>query len=126
MATGTWNNPKWVKVWSNPSPASIFEAQTVPLDLSKYHFVMVGFATSTSTAGQDTEYFSIGAVNGKNAIMLAYANFDAPNTIALNRRDFTATSSGITFTAGRAKGVNSSSAATNSNNALIPVEIYAS
>lgn len=100
-------------LWTNPSPTSAFNAQTIPLDLSNYDAIEIIIRADTANT------YTIAPIItevGKGGIAF---NSTAYNSV----RQFTTTTSGITFT-----GATYHSAygnwSTTSTNALIPVKIY--
>lgn len=100
-------------LWTNPSPTSSFAAQTIPLDLSNYDAIEIIIRSDTANT---YTLAPIVTEVGKGGI--------AFNSTAYNSgRQFTTTTSGITFT-----GATYYSAygnwSTTSTNALIPVKIY--
>lgn len=100
-------------LWTNPNPTSAFNAQTIPLDLSNYDAIEIIIRADTANT------YTIAPIItevGKGGIAF---NSTAYNSV----RQFTTTTSGITFT-----GATYHSAygnwSTTSTNALIPVKIY--
>lgn len=104
---------KWKLLWTNSSPSSSFSAKTVALSLSGYNLVYVeayvpdfsclvgGFGVVG--ASYRTQLFS--AVNGRHV------------------RNFTASTSGVTFTKGESAGGQTQGVSDN-NATMIPYKIY--
>lgn len=84
------NEAKPVLLWTNPSPNTEFQAQTVELDLSGYGAVMVVFKQNTTTASYNA-YIGI-----KDVLNQAVFRVGAS---AIADRRYTPTNTGIQFTA---------------------------
>jgi hypothetical protein len=115
MASGTIKNNGAVLLWTNTTQTSNFAAQTIPLDLSKYRFVVV-FTPSGTGTGAIAE---VGGASSQLAHISSSTN-TALGTVS-NVRTFTATTSGVQF------GDNTSAyvGARNTQNAnCIPMKIY--
>lgn len=100
-------------LWTNPSPTSSFAAQTISLDLSDYDAIEIIIRSDTANT---YTLAPIVTEVGKGGI--------AFNSTAYNSgRQFTTTTSGITFTAATYYS-SYGNWSTTSTNALIPVYIY--
>ena len=103
---------KWDLLWTNTEPTSGFNAQTIPLDLSKYDLVMVIYRLWTNNDYCQNIIVGVG-MNGMMTI----------SDTKLDYRRFTTTSTGITFETGYVTNTYGQ-AATASPNGIIPVKIY--
>ena len=113
-------------LWTNPSPASDFGAQTLTLDLSGYDEVEVyaGFINSSDTTNT-CGYFRA-KVGGTGLIQLV--NLDTANTsnastfINIVSRQFQVSTTGITFTSGQMTYAGGAYA--NWSGRAVPFQIY--
>lgn len=114
MATGTIMSNA-VLLWTNTTQTSNFAAQTIPLDLTKYKFVIVFTPSGTGTG-------AIAEVGGASS-QLAHISSSTNTTLGTvsNVRTFTATSSGVEFTDNISAYVG---ARTAQNANCIPMKIY--
>lgn len=101
-------------LWTNPSPAAAFAAQTISLDLSEYDEVEI---VCRPYATQATYFATRGIVNG-DSVIYSQTGYGNPVRIYGTQRAFTATSTGITFSGGL------DFAAAADNNYCIPYKIY--
>ena len=100
-------------LWTNPNPTSAFNAQTIPLDFSNYDAIEIIIRADTANT---YTLAPIVTEVGKGGIAF---NSTAYNSV----RQFTTTTSGITFTAATYYSSYGNWSAS-STNALIPVKIY--
>ena len=96
-------------LWTNESPTSAFAPQTVELDLSSYKSILIVWQAYTGT--------------GKFATLVPMLAYDSvasgfiDSSVAINKRKFTPSTTGIAF----AGGTNSTSS---NNSSCIPNLIY--
>lgn len=131
-ASKTWSSQKiaaeiakckWKLLWTNQSPSSSFSPQTIPLDLSAYSEVRVLFyngATSTAQGG-----YVDSMIGGPTVTAMRFSNLTETGQTALYIRQFTATSTGVTFDGSYEKQTYSPWTATNQNSTQVPMYIYA-
>lgn len=102
--------PNWVKLWTNSSPTSNFNPQTISLNLTGYRFIFVDCIYQVSTPNQKTGVM-LPNINGCGICVLA--------GVATNVRGrvIKITSSGVEFEAGK-------SGDSTANNEVIPQYIY--
>lgn len=109
MATGI-KNKNMVLLWTNPSPSSAFQPQTISLDLSNYNAALIAFNEDTNGSGAGCMLCLVGKS----------ANFvTAPFGVGTNYiRKVTVTSSDVQFGQG---GVGNNAYVPEAN---IPAAIY--
>lgn len=83
-------------LWENPSPSSSFAAQTVPLDLTPYKYIII---VATATSSDVNGGFAFGRVGDGIQYNIALRNYNTSVTYAYVRR-FEVTTTGITFETG--------------------------
>ena len=105
-------------LWENASPASVFAAQTIPLILNGYEYVLVRYLYSTDY--QDIDQIAIVKV-GRDAY-LTFTGAVSTN-IYLSQRTISVGSDSVAFGAPVYKTYASTSSPTANNKYCIPVEI---
>lgn len=108
-------------LWTNPSPTSNFAAQTVPLDLAGYDLVYISFNYNTSDQTGARECL-LGIDERKVRVQVIGA-MQQTGAAGLRERRVKATTTGVVFESAYSKAANSTAAATESNNILIPAYI---
>ena len=108
-------NIKFQLLWSQSS-VSTFSAQTIPLDLSGYNFVLVFFTDSAAGWANDGASVLIKVNSGFKYKCLTQGGGK------VRYRQVSATSSGVTFESG--VNIETYSQETANNNYTIPVSIY--
>lgn len=114
MASGTFEGSNVVLLWTNPSPASSFAGQTIPLDLSNYDAVIVLTAMDTSDSGRlvvDSLITPVGY--GARAFIQWNVRYI---------RQYTVSNTGVAFQDGAKGSVGAN--ATTDNTVGIPYQIY--
>jgi len=114
MATGTFEGSNVVLLWTNPSPASSFAGQTIPLDLLNYDAVIVLTAMDTSASGQ--------LVVDSLITPVGYGSRSVIQWNVRYIRQYEVSTSGVSFNDG-AKGNVGANASTD-NTVGIPYQIY--
>ena len=100
-------------LWTNPSPTSSFDTQTVSINLSNYNLIFISFRISTGETNVLNMFFEKGTTTVMN-MALDY----------IYHRYITASSdSGITFGVGQRRNSYAASPTTQ-NTILIPYQIY--
>lgn len=112
------NSP--VLLWTNASPTSAFEGQTISLDLSGYDAVEIEFRKNTSVNLLYYEKCKI----GWNADVQSMWNIDISSNATVVYRSFTVSESGITFANSVYKSSPFGTTVGNNNNYMIPYKIY--
>lgn len=105
-------NPLIDLIWTNPSPTSNFNAQTMSIDLSGYDYLIIKARRSTSSTACGSAVIPI---DGDETIIFGGAN----TGFNLTGRTVKATSSSIVFSSGYLQGNNTDSVAW-----CIPIKIY--
>lgn len=107
---------KWVLLWENASPTSLFAAQTIALDLSGYDAVLV---TAKHWADNDSRLNQIAFVGADRMILTV----QSPTDIRIQTlRLYYVSTTGVRFEGG--KGMNNSGGTYNSDYAALPLAIY--
>ena len=109
-------------VWTNPSPSSGFNAQTIPLDLSEYDAVEIH--CNSGTSGNETS--SGICLVGKN-IVLTYiggGNSYGSGGVFLAERGFEVSTSGVNVRAGLGSFMTEANFPYSNNTRMIPLKIY--
>jgi len=114
-----WATNSWELLWTNPSPSSSFDGQTVSLNLSSYSEVFIRFQVSTSTFGESGAIPILSPIHGM--MVSATLCFNDSGATSGFKRNFTPSSSGIVFD----KSYAGSRWATETNSTMIPTHIYA-
>lgn len=109
---------KWELLWTNASPTSSFAAQTIPLDLSDYDFVLVRYRRDTSATLKGLVQIIKVAENYENVALLGLATADGK----IGRRITNATTTGVVFAS--ATLYSTYGTGTESTTVLIPEDIY--
>lgn len=104
---------KWSLLWENASPTSDFAAQTIPLDLSGYDFVMVVYKHWTTENVNNSAFCRVGQYGRllSHDYTLAY-------------RDYHPETTGIYFNVGLVVATYNNSNVTQNTSAVIPLQIY--
>ena len=108
-----YNNKNATLLWTNSSPTSNFNAQTISLDLSEYQYIFV--VTRTSTELDDT-HRTIGLFNVLDDVPTLPAKIACTGGSAT--RQVYATSTGVTFSNATFTG------GSQNNSSVIPLYIY--
>ena len=106
------------RLWTNASPTSVFAAQTIPLNLSGYEYVLVRYLYSTDYQGID----QIAIVKVGREAYLTFTGAVSTN-IYLSQRTISVGSDSVAFGAPVYKTYASTSSPTANNKYCIPVEI---
>ena len=106
-------------LWTNSSPSSSYASATVPIDLSGYDQIEIIHRYGVSTARNASVTVDV----GDSGLMLHAGNFNAASGYIMYRT-FSSNTSGVTFNASYRRTLNSTSAASSSNDYCIPVKIY--
>lgn len=85
----------WVLLWTNPNPTSNFAAQTIPIDLSKYSFLLICY-NQTPTGARWGSVFQ----PKDGAQYFVTIGIDSTSNNYYYKRAAAATDTGITFTNG--------------------------
>lgn len=120
LASGTGIEKRKL-LWTNASPTSNFEAQTISLDLSGYDAVEIICRYST-TSDSHTRY--ICDVGSSSSIDWLYYTVVAGKYMGVkSRNEVSASTTGVTFGACTTKPGNSTDSTT-TNGYIIPIKIY--
>ena len=111
---------KWELLWTNASPLSDFNAQTLSIDLSDYDAVLIAVTRSPDT-GYTQKFYSLMLVGEVGIIQ--YVTASATN-VAFIDRYFTVSSSGIDVTAAHLAVQGSASSQQDRTRYLIPYKIF--
>lgn len=125
MATGKITIPGWKLLWTNPSPNVAFSAQTVSIDLSNYSMIMVLPRGDTGNVMLNPIIVPKADANGRGLIAYSFLNINASSSNILYRRIINGVyDDRVVFNDAYAKSMNSTSAATVTNTACIPYQIF--
>lgn len=102
-----YSKKDWELLWTNPSPNSSFNAQTLPLNLSNYKYVVI---IAKATTSLDYLYRTSTILPIGNSEVFLHVGATGGSAM----RDVKALSTGIEFTA----------ASNNNNSFVIPLKIY--
>ena len=108
-------------LWTNPSPTSNFGAQTVALDLAGYDLVYISFNYNTSDQTGARECLL--DIDERKVRVQVIGAMRQTGAAGLRERRVKATTTGVVFESAYSKAANSTAAATESNNILIPAYI---
>ena len=102
-------------LWTNPSPSSAFNPQTISLDLSQYKYVVITYKTYSSHDTTDRGSVFLPLWVGFGCLVVG-----KPSD-AFFSRTFTLSSTGVSFYIG---GYVNASSASDTPDACIPLKIY--
>lgn len=117
MASGTIQEPyqKIKALWANDNPNSNFVAQTIPLDLSQYRFVLVRLLSGTSSTPDTSSNFEHIIRVGTTGVCYVVAN-------VIRYRSAVVSTTGVAFTS--AYNIATYGTPTQADNLCIPYQIY--
>lgn len=115
---------KWKSVWTNQDDSANFDAQTIPLDLSKYQEVRIRFKITNNSSSSTSMYYDA-TIEGITVRAVMFGVLTSSSAVSCYMREFTPTNTGITFSKGWNKQVSSTSAASANTTAMIPSQIWA-
>ena len=118
------NKIEIVKLWENASPTSSFAKQTINLDMTGYDYIDVYVVRNKATdANFQSSAYRLRLPVDTHLIFIEPPNI---NNVEYYARGITITSSKdkITFTSGMRRALNLSNLSTNTDEVVIPVEIY--
>lgn len=107
-------------LWTNASPTSSFEAQTISLDLSGYQAVLIYFNTYTGSAAYAGYYSSTIAKVGQAGVQ----SDNGETGSYMTNRGFIVNTNGIEFKLAYYAGSYGTKSVSWSSNCLVPCEIY--
>jgi len=106
---------EWTLMWENASQTSVFEAQTISLNLSGYTEIKMTIRASTSNAGEESFLYDI-PHTGTQAFWLAAGKINSRVLVSVD-------ASGVTFSGSRI--YNTYGSYSIDNKIGVPIRIYA-
>ena len=109
------------KLWTNSSPASSFSAKKISIDLTDYQAAIIIYRYGTSTNRVNSLILPVSSSGG---LLIHAGNFSSASAYIFIRNVTDIDTTGITFGDSYRRSLNSSTAASASNDYCYPVEIY--